>query len=179
MLSSPWIKSRLVTLCGARAEFTGVSVLYGPPADNEELFGTRSDGLHAYAFFGDITENGIEGEIVFDEMCSDPHTGLVELYELPLVVRVLGKDTETSYAEADVLRADLMAAAIGAVAVDVTLDVVGTPDAAGHTTDCRLTPATVQSAVTRTREGTGSAPLAYAEGVVGFSVWAQITTTGA
>ena len=176
MLSSPWVKSRLVTLCEARTEFDGVSVLLGPPADQDELFGTRSDGLHAYSFFGDIID-GIRGEILVDEMCSDPHRGLVESYILPLTVRVLGQDTETDYAEADALRASLLAAAISAVSNDRTLGIVATPDTAGHTVACRVVPAEIGSTVTRAKQGAGTAALAYAEGVVGFEIRADILTT--
>ena len=91
MISYPYVKGRLVTLCRARAEYESVSVLYGPPeAGERDLNGTDPIMRQSLQF------DAPDGLMRVDEMCGPLRQDYIEDYEFEAVVQVIARNRDAT-----------------------------------------------------------------------------------
>ena len=102
MISTPFVKTRILELLQARSTFESVSLLYGKPESPSDLSG--SDPLVQQSVMFDDPE----GELIVDEMCGPLRMDYREEYAIDLIVQVMARTRDATAEFVDDRRAWLM-----------------------------------------------------------------------
>ena len=121
MISTPFVKRRLLELVGARSTFESVALLSGVPESDSDLSG--SDPLVRQAFMFDEPE----GELVVDEMCGPTRQDYREAYQIDCIIQVVARTRDADMVFVEGRRAWLLWETVQALQ-DATLGFVAADD---------------------------------------------------
>lgn len=102
MISSPWVKKRILELMVDRPGMTGVSLLYGPPSQAKET--TGDDPLYRCL----IGFNDPVGDHLIEEMCGPSTITYEEEYSIEFVVQVIARNRDAGFYEVEQKRAEMV-----------------------------------------------------------------------